>query len=102
MEIRFELRDCRPSGRWISKRTSLSRIAPFVPLRELRRFVTPRHRSSVLHGNPKYVASLPSELSRIGEMRIDGGEVCKPLQGGQLPQHSVIGHSPSLPVWPLA
>jgi hypothetical protein len=30
MEIRFELRDCRPSGRRSAKRTTLRRIAPFV------------------------------------------------------------------------
>jgi hypothetical protein len=56
MEIRFELRDCRPSGRWIAKRTTLRRIALFVRFRELRRSVTLRHRISVPHGKPKYVA----------------------------------------------
>jgi hypothetical protein len=30
MEIRFEIRDCRPSGPWSAKRTTLRRIEPFV------------------------------------------------------------------------
>jgi hypothetical protein len=67
MEIRFELRDCRPSGRWSAKRTTLRRIAPFVGMRELRRSVTHRHRRSVLLENPNYVALLRSELTRMGQ-----------------------------------
>jgi hypothetical protein len=102
MEIRFELRDFRPSGRWSSKRTSLRRIAPIVPFREVRRPVTPRHRISVLHGKPKYVACLPSGLSRIGEIRLDGWEVCKPHQIGSVPEFSAIGHSPALAYCPVA
>jgi hypothetical protein len=35
LEFRFEPRDCRPSGRWSEKRTSLRKIAPFVRLWEL-------------------------------------------------------------------
>jgi hypothetical protein len=94
LEIRFKLRDCRPSGRWSVKRTTLRRIELFVRLRELRLPVTRRNRSSVLHGNPKYVALLPSELSLIGNNLIDVGEGCVPHQSGPLPQHPVIGHSP--------
>jgi hypothetical protein len=69
-----------------------------VQFRELRRPVTPRLPSSVHHGNFKYVALLPSGLRRIGESRIDGGEVCKSHQSG--PFHSTRSpgarrHSPS-------
>jgi hypothetical protein len=67
MVILFEIRYCRPSGQWSAKRTNLMRIEPFVRLRELRLHVMRRHRSSVLHGKPKYVAWLLSELSGIGK-----------------------------------
>jgi hypothetical protein len=45
MDIGFDLRDCRPSGRCSAKRTTLRRIAPIVRLREHSRPVTRRHRS---------------------------------------------------------
>jgi hypothetical protein len=40
----FELRDCRPYGRWRARRTTLSRFSPFVLLWDIRRPVTHRHR----------------------------------------------------------
>jgi hypothetical protein len=45
-----------PFGRWRETRNALSRFAPFVQTRVLRRHVTFRHRRSFLHGNSIYVA----------------------------------------------
>jgi hypothetical protein len=102
VEIRFELRDCRPSGRWHARRTTQRRFAPIVQIRMLRHNVTPRHRKSDLHGKPNYVALLPSDLTCIGQKCIDGGEECEPHQSCPLPQHPVIGKSPALADWPVA
>jgi hypothetical protein len=41
----------QPSCQFRARRTPLCWFLPFVRKRELRRFVTPRHRMSVLHGN---------------------------------------------------
>jgi hypothetical protein len=102
VEIRFDLCDCRPSGRWRARRNTTREVAPFVQIRVLMRNVTPRHRKSDLHGNPNYVVFLPSDFTCIGQNCIHGGEECEPHQSSSLPQHPVIGNSPALADWPVA
>jgi hypothetical protein len=50
-----DTRRLSPSVRCRERRPTLRRFAAFVQIRVIRRNVTPRHRRSVLHGNPNYV-----------------------------------------------
>jgi hypothetical protein len=55
IEIRFELRDIGPSGRWHARRTTRRGFAPSSQNWVLRRYVKPHHRWSDLHGKSNYV-----------------------------------------------